>query len=330
MEHDSEPVLPFFVQADSFTLVQITDLHLAFRYILKRRLLRQLRGLLTKAAPDLVINTGDLFCKRQVFPARPLLRLYQRYVGREYPWAFAWGNHDLELRAESYGLVEQALCKIPNLIYGRSHDFFYRRKGVETAPKINHPDDFLGGNYVVELRRPGDECGKPLWQIFIFNSRNDRHLPVEVLEWAAERTAAYKHEVPAVCFMHRPLRHMREAVSQGEVYGIAYERVACGSEDGAVRAGLQRMGTVKACFFGHDHLNNYWLDADEIRYHASRKTLSLAYGADSSRRAVLRHRLDRPVIPWGITKIRLNLTHPCLQVCSILEDGSVFMPYEIP
>lgn len=330
MERDPEPVLPFFVQGDTFTLVQVTDLHLAFRYVLKRRMLRQLRGLLREASPDLVINTGDLFCRRQIFPARPLLRFYQHYVGSAYPWAFAWGNHDLELREEGYRIVERALGKIPNLLYGKSHDYFYRRHCGDLIPQIAHPDDFMGGNYVVELRRPGQEQGRPLWQLFVFNTRNDRHLPAEVLEWAGERTAAYRHEVPALCFMHRPLRHMRDAASRGGIQGISYESVACGPEDGSVGEGIKRMKTVQACFFGHDHLNNYWMDAEGIRYHASRKTLSLAYGADSARRAILRHRPDRPVIPWGITKLRLDLNSSRFRVCTILEDGSVFMPYELP
>lgn len=330
MKSDPEPVLPFFVEGDTVTLVQVTDLHLAFRYVFKRRMLRQLRGLLREVAPDLVINTGDLFCKRQIFPARPLLRLYQHYVGREFPWAFAWGNHDLELREEGYRIVEEALERIPNLLYGKSHSYFYRRHCGDLIPQITHPDDFMGGNYLIELRRPGEGRSNPLWQIFIFNTRNYLHLPKEVLEWAGERTAAYRHEVPAICFMHRPLRHMRDAAVRNEIHGISYERVACGPEDGTVREGLQRMGTVRACFFGHDHLNNYCMDAEGIRYHASRKTLSLAYGADSARRTILRHRPDRPIIPWGITMLRLDLTRPRLRVCTILEDRSVFMPYELP
>ena len=120
--------------------------------------------------------------------------------------------------------------------------------------------------------------------------------------------------------MHKPIREMRRQAEAGAIDGFAYERVASGKDQGNVHQGLLAMRNVRACFSGHDHRNNYFCTVDGIRYQASRKTLSLAYGMRSGENWFRRRKKDWPLIQsWGVTSIRLSLADSRFAVETVLE-----------
>ncbi len=319
MDQYREPIIRFEAEGTELRLAQVTDLHLAYRYLFKGHHLRRLRRLLRSLNPDLVVNTGDLFVRRQLFSPLPLLDLYQNYVGRHWPWAFAWGNHDHELKDHHFAAVEEKIGSYTNALYASSHDFFMNLDG--TLPPPGDPADAnLGGNYLIEVFRKQGDPGLPAWHLFVFNSRRTEHIPAIALDWAREQTAKYDYAVPALCFFHKPIREMRLKAEAGAIDGFAYERVASGKEAGQVHQGLRAMRTVQACFTGHDHRNNYSCTVDGIRYQASRKTLSLAYGLRSGENLLRRRKKDWPLIDfWGVTRIRLSLTDGAFQAETVLE-----------
>jgi hypothetical protein len=346
------PVTTLYVGGSGLDIAQVTDLHLAGHYLFKRPHLAALRRLLRHVNPKLVINTGDLFCKRRIFSSLPALRLFEEYVGREFPWTFAWGNHDLDMLRDGpyanhmYKKTELSLRNLRGSIYPSNHPFFAQRMDREWD--ISEPDDFLGGNFLIEVRRAVvDEIGEagqffgnprihggsqesfqepPVWHIFIFNSGKKKHLRPEVLEWAREQAAVYGCSVPAVAFFHRPVCAIREKLSTGQFEGPAMESVGCGGDDGYVHEMLSEIGTVKACFFGHDHVNNFHCNIDGIEYHYGRKTLSLSYGALPVRK---RPSKETRTLPWGVTSIHLPFNGDDIEVSTILEDRTVSDRYEI-
>ncbi len=346
------PITTMYARGSDLDIVQVTDLHLAGHYLFKRPHLAALQRLLRHVNPKLVVNTGDLFCKRRIFSSLPALRLFEDYVGREFPWTFAWGNHDLDMLRDGpytnhmYKKTELYLRNLHGSIYPSNHLFFAHR--LNRTWEVSETDDFLGGNFLIEVRRATNttvgEAGQPfrnpprhagsmessqeppLWHIFVFNSGKRKHIRPTVLEWAREQAAAYAYTVPAVAFFHRPVCAIRDKLAAVRTAGLAMESVGCGGDDGYVQNMMKKIGTVKACFFGHDHVNSFHCDIDGIEYHYGRKTLSLSYGALPVRK---RPSKETRTLPWGVTSIHLPFDGDDIEVSTILEDRTVADRYKI-
>jgi len=216
MDQDQEPIIRFNVEGSTLHLVQITDLHLAYRYFFKRHHLRRLRRLLRSLAPDVVVNTGDLFCRRRLFSALPLLALYQKYIGRHWPWVFAWGNHDHDLKNHWFYEIESMIASSENAMYVPSNAFF-RNYAVLFSDPEDAADTNLGGNYLVEVFSKQGSKHLPVWHLFVFNSRRTEHIPGCVLDWARDKTAQYDYAVPSICFVHKPVMEMRRQAESGTI-----------------------------------------------------------------------------------------------------------------
>ncbi|MFQ3620942.1 MAG: metallophosphoesterase, partial [Spirochaetales bacterium] len=166
--------LQIFTSKDCFKILQITDLHLAERYVLKVSQLRRLRKIIDQIQPDLIVNTGDFFCRRRIFPPRFIVRLFNAIIGKDYPWTFAWGNHDCEAFRRGLWFTrddwKEAFCKFEhflahthNCLYVPSTDFMEhwellspeeveREKEALMLPVKNGKgkecfDGFYGGNF---------------------------------------------------------------------------------------------------------------------------------------------------------------------------------------
>jgi Predicted phosphohydrolases len=320
MKTEREPVLRMYVDGDDLRIVQITDLHLAYRYILKDFHLARLRRMLHAARPDIVVNTGDLFCSRKRNSPMPLMKCYMKYIGAEWPWAFSWGNHDLEMRADYRSAVDDFLDSCPRTLYTKSHDFFCDRSG-QTGMDGDDPDGFLGGNYAIEIFSRKNGRTKPSWRVFVFNSGCDDHVSPVVLEWSRELCARYEYSVPSICFMHRPTGAMAECAARGDIHGVSYESVGCAPDTGELHVMLSAMRTVKCCFVGHDHSNNFHCTVDGITYVASRKSLSLSYGMESCENTVRGKNRGRPHLRWGVTLINLSMSSSVAEIGTMLETG---------
>ena len=155
-------------------------------------------------------------------------------------------------------------------------------------------------------------------------------MPPVVLAWAKEVSARYDYSVPSVCFMHRPIKEMKDRANESTIEGFAFEGVGSAPDKGEMHEMLMAIKTVKACFFGHDHSNNFYCDSGGIRYHSARKSLSLSYGARSCENALFRKNGSRPDIRWGLTSIKLSMNTGALDVKTVLENGDVFQTYRIP
>ncbi len=312
-------------------MAQVTDLHLAYRYFLKEWHLRRLRRVMRSIGPDVAVNTGDLFCQRKRFSPIPAIDQYMRFVGSEWPWAFTWGNHDLDALPEYLPDVEDYLDACPRILYARSRDFFVSRAGAAVEREA-FDDSNLSGNYAIEIYDGNEEprAGeRPAWIVFFLNSGTREHVSPIVLDWGREVCARYGFKTPAVCFMHRPVREAGQRAKSGDIAGFAHESVCSDSDEGRVHTGFRAMRSVKACFFGHDHSNNFSCEVDGIVYHAARKSLSLSYGALSGENVVRRKNKNRPAVDWGVTAITLAMDDGTIGVRTVLENGDAGLSYDI-
>ena len=314
-------------------LMQITDLHLALQYGLKRVFLRRLARLVREEKPDLLVNTGDLFCKRTVAPVRQVIRLFQRTVGKLGPWTFAWGNHDLELlrgggHSSRFDLVEKEFRSISTCLYASAH---------LPRPGCTGSDAFTGGNFLIEIRkRDGEPGDKPLWHIFILNSGKNQHLMPPVFQWMDREIRATGRTVPAICFFHRPIRETARAAVREIQDGYCREKASCGGENGLVHHSLKALGTIKACFYGHDHVNHFLFQKEGIAYVYGRKTLPFSYGAASLPWLARRRKRCPRDIAWGYLRVILQAASEeepsgeAIRIESVMEDGTVDFSWTVP
>jgi hypothetical protein len=322
--------ISFFCDTAELSLMQVTDLHLALRYPLKRFFLHKLARLVKTEDPQLLINSGDFFCRRKITSPVPIIRLFDHYIGTYVPWTFAWGNHDLEIgrkgrEARLFEKVEKALLRSNHCLYAKSSI---------PRPSSTGGDAFTGGNFVIEIFQRGEE--KPSWQIFILNSGRKQHITKEVSAAMEEEICRYERSVPGICFFHRPIKETDKAMKRGFFKGAGGERADCGNENGRLHAELKDLGTIKACFYGHDHVNNFFFRKNGIAYVYGRKTLPFAYGSSSLSNLDRSRQKDPRTIAWGFLMIKLPLSQkafqeaPAIEITSILENRETEYRWQVP
>ena len=309
-----------FVNNKRFTIALISDLHLAERYILKASQLRRLRRIIDQINPDLIINLGDFFCKRRFISPYHTVRLFQNIIGKDYPWTFAWGNHDYDAFLGKNGNTAEALTKfetflheLPNCLYVPSTQFLAQvtqsrhfssspTAGSEPAVVTN----FLGGNFNLDLIHKGTNT--VAWRLFILNSRRSSHIPDPALNWLQTESDLHQ-SVPALCFFHIPTKGFADAWESGSATGIKGERISYSRPTDGFHDLFKQTGTVRACFAGHDHANDFRGTLDGIDYIYARKTLRFGYGARDAHPSVLFPKSLSDTLEWGVKRIELGMDH---------------------
>ena len=84
---------------------------------------------------------------------------------------------------------------------------------------------------------------------------------------------------PVLCFLHIPLLQYDTVWQKKVAKGIFKESVCTYGEDGSAIAKLKKFGDVKACFCGHDHVNDYSGTWDGVEMVYGRATGHAGYGA---------------------------------------------------
>lgn len=285
-------------QKASLRILQVTDLHFsAFGPLDRLALHVTARKLARRFNVDIVACTGDVFGLRTVDAMKKAASLFDQVVGTTAPWLFAWGNHDQELRDPAQDplaqldLVEEHLERLPHCMYKRS------RATIEASPgpgprddprerdacildpadvaRWKHWDGFYGGNYLVEVV---NAAGEVTWNLFVLNSRRSHHVPPKALHWMRDRIIEHPG-VPSICFYHVPNWEYYDIWERGIARGIKRENVCFEKDRGQIHAFLKNLGSIKACFVGHDHVNDYHGVLDGIDYVYGRKTSFGGYGS---------------------------------------------------
>jgi len=335
---------------DVFTILQITDLHLAERYFLKVSQLRRLRRLIDSVNPDLIVNTGDFFCRRRLLHPRLIVKLFTSIIGKDYPWTFAWGNHDCEAfqkgfwflpldTEEEFKKFEDFLSKTQNCLYAPSHDFIMHYGEMSPGEKELEEeafcyDGFYGGNFKLELYNASQNM--KAWDIFILNSRQVYHIPPQALLWMEHEVRRNPQPVPAVCFFHLPNKAFQELWEAGLAQGVKGEGVQYLKDNGRIHEAFKRMGMVRACFAGHDHKNDFMGTYEGITYVYGRKTLRFSKGAVDAGKPLLRPIGKSFPLEWGAKLITLGMTKESpmdntFSVSTILDSSRTCgIPYPLP
>ncbi|MHA1792236.1 MAG: metallophosphoesterase [Promethearchaeota archaeon] len=309
---------------------------------------------------DLVINTGDLFCYNAKFLVKRVIKKFDKVVGSLVPWAFAWGNHDNEnfrpSNLDKLDEVDDFLESQPHSLYLANREFIKNfdnsplEKGTreylariaplknEDGLSMGHYDGTLSGNHAIEIRatnhstttkkttekstgQSGTSNSRVMAIIFILNSRRAYHVPENALKWMKKYISRFgKNPPPSFLFYHVPNVDYNEIWDRGDAIGIKLENVCHGKENGWFHEFLSKLPGVKACFVGHDHVNDYYGFKDGICYAYGRKTCQSGYGVD--RTIEKESNPDKRKVMDGAKLIELDFSSRTWQFKSILWNGS--------
>jgi 3',5'-cyclic AMP phosphodiesterase CpdA len=240
--------------------------------------------------PDAVITTGDLWHNNPGGRgAATLAHAVKQLEQLDIPWAFCWGNHD---HLDDYAAGHAALEAARGSLYrgGASH-----------------------GDYRIDVRRgPDRNVAARLW---LLNS-NQYGLTAWQLDWlraARGRLAEAKAPaVPALAFFHIPLLEQKTLHRPETTPGLCFEKVCNEREMGQAAPVLAGDDRLRACFCGHDHLNDYAVRAQELDLVYGRATGYSGYGGDKVRK--------------GAKLIELDLATGDYQQTTVFADGSRWRP----
>jgi hypothetical protein len=241
-------------------MLQLTDVHFfsgkdpAVWPQMNAKTAADMQALVAATKPDFVFFTGDLW------PDHPQERLdgfaqfaIEQCAALGVPWAYVWGNHD---QVADRAAAETKLTHAPNSLY----------RGAAS-----------NGNYVLNLE---DRHGRVVWQFLCVNTETTGLLAPQQA-WLKSLpdsiNGGSKTMPPRMAAFHIPLKQYDTVWSSGVARGIKCESVCFEKEDGSSLAVLKALG-VKACFCGHDHVNDYSGVVDGVDLIYGRSTGRGSYG----------------------------------------------------
>ena len=232
--------------------------------------------------PDLALYAGDQGKSGDEARMRTLIRRITAPLReREIPYAVVFGNHDRE-------------CELP-----LSRQLALYREEYDRLYTYDTPDLPGCGNCCVPIYDAAGE--KPVWRLWQADSLGGYPDPAvspydwlqpEQVAWyrrtAAENKAADGRVLPALWFMHIPVREEYRLLRKAKWYELPWSVKGFAGRQGsryiqkdrsigylgedpaaaAVNSGIfeawKETGDVKAAVFGHDHMNDFAGEVDGI------------------------------------------------------------------
>lgn len=260
----------------AFKILQITDVHILNDEKKDAKAFKTITAMVEATNPDMIMLTGDLTSEKENFTAFK--------TGCEFlesfniPWAFVFGNHEgLDIQYEENEVLDPEkiadrqtlsdyLESLPNCIY---------EAGDENADGM--------GNYYYNVT---DDNGKVITSLIMMDSHSyDEehggydHFHDNQVEWYENTVKSIAKEVngdeskvvPSLAFFHVPMQEYMTAYDEAKgtdkrLWGFHFPK-----EDGTPAVDDQmfekmvELGSTKACFAGHDHMNNFEVEYQGIR-----------------------------------------------------------------
>ena len=273
-----------------FKVLQLTDIHIgngALSQKKDKKAIQAVCKLIEHSQPDLIILSGDM-----VFPfiaitgtndnlsaLKTLAKVIDKY---NTPWTVCFGNHD----AEDFALYSKSeICdylesdQLKNCIFSRG-DKSLDGMGNHLINIYNYDDSF---NSTIFLFDNGSYAGETQLSGYQELSKNQ-------VEWYKNKIESFnsnfRKTINSFVYYHIPGMEYKNAWSaykKGEaelVFGTAgekNERISCPSELGTFYETMKSLGSTKAIFCGHDHLNDFSVLYEGVRYTYSKSIDYTAY-----------------------------------------------------
>lgn len=245
-----------------------------------------IREVVSKTKPDLIVITGDIIYGRFDDSGIQQQALISTMESLNIPWCPVFGNHDNETAKGINWQCEQ---------YENATNCLFKRGKIELSK----------GNYTVGIVRDGkferilylmnsNGCGEPSGQSVADGINKTPGLTQGHQRWFKNLSADIynkldKKFVPGFAFFHIPTKDFVDAGASvspqspsnfdlgndySKNWGIMQEVSSCSN---TYFARHFRDAKIEACFVGHDHLNNFAIDFDGVKWVYGLKTGSYDY-----------------------------------------------------
>lgn len=271
-------------------ILQLTDLHFFFKTPAEdARTIADNRRLVDRLQPDLVVLSGDLWHDNPGGAGwRGLDQAMTMAASWGVPWTMCWGNHDL---------LDD---------YQRGHD------QIEAGERSVYRGGGAHGDYRIEIRAAGsDLTAAPALDLFFLNSSNEGLTPwqVNALGQLLRHVGSLRPApAPALAFFHIPILEYETRISPATLRGIKLEGVGHVNENGEAFPVLAAAKTIRACFCGHNHTNDYTVKAEGVDLVYGRSSGHAGYGGDKVRK--------------GGKLIEVDLVTGVYEARTVFADGS--------
>ncbi len=284
-----------FTTDREFKVMHLTDIHIGGGFMSKRvdeMALNAVAAIVTREKPDLVIATGDI-----TFPVPYRAGTFNNYSGAKafanlmeslgVYWDVTFGNHD----AEAYSYFDREAM-------GR----FYENEEYKYCLFQSGPEDVDGyGNHTIEVKNSDGVITQAIILIdsqayikdniieSIKGTYDNVHpnqvewYESEILRMNAENEKISKESVPvkSLAFFHIPLVEMDDAWTEFRengykdtenfkytegIIGELGRQVCCGYGEDDLFEKMLELGSTKAMFNGHDHVNNTTFEYKGIQF----------------------------------------------------------------
>lgn len=255
----------------AYSILQITDPHILNNERKNAKAFKTITAMIEKTNPDMMIVTGDITSEKENYSA---FKKFCTFIeGFKIPWAFTFGNHEgLDIRYKpGEALDPEKIADRQTLSdYLESLECCFYESGDEAADGT--------GNYYRTLR---GEDGRALMSLIMMDSHSyDEvnggydHFHENQIEWyektikqiALEENGDESKTVPSLAFFHVPMQEFRDGYNEGKrLCGRRLEKEGAPAVDDEMFETIERHGSTKGCFAGHDHMNNYSVEYKGIR-----------------------------------------------------------------
>lgn len=238
------------MSGETFCILQLTDIHLRQYTRGTFSAAKNIRKMIRRQKPDLVVVTGDFTAAEDNRRDTKWLIHLLDSVG--VPWTVTLGNHD------SQGKYDRNY--IGDLLENSRHGLF--RKGPASVPGV--------GNFVITLCHNGCVKGALFFldshTSFVLNGLEYEALSKTQIDWYTWAVRGLRTlnkgcaaPVPSLLFQHIPLPEFQAAWENGEVlFGVMGEdKVYAPDENTGMFAAVCALKSTKGIFVGHDHANTF-------------------------------------------------------------------------
>lgn len=255
----------------AYSILQITDPHILNNERKDAKAFKTITAMIEKTNPDMIIVTGDITSEKENYSA--FKKFYTFIEGFKIPWAFTFGNHEgLDIRYEPGEVLDPEKIADRQTLsdYLESLEYCFYESGDEAADGM--------GNYYRTLR---GKDGKALMSLIMMDSHSyDEvnggydHFHENQVEWyektikqiALDENGDESKTVPSLAFFHVPMQEFRDGYNEGKrLWGRRLEKEGVPAVDDEMFETMERLGSTKGCFAGHDHMNNYSVEYKGIR-----------------------------------------------------------------
>lgn len=265
-----------------FRILQITDPHIQLNEREDNAALDTIKKMIERVRPDLIAVTGDVtsgYHKDQTQNEECFRKFAEEIEKYQIPWTFTFGNHDAE--------GEWKRADIDAYLMSDELEYCVYQTGF-IAPKEQEKQQDSYGNYYINLTSDGQmlSANEPpdnaVMTLFFMDSNdyeydengnglgygNFRDSQIEWYRESVKGIAAANggKTLPSLAFFHIPMQEYKTAWDEGErLYGYRFDSYGSPAIDDNMFETMVELGSTKATFAGHDHMNAFAAEYEGIK-----------------------------------------------------------------